>query len=713
MPFNNSVMEIKSEKTVYGGQLFPAAWQNVLFINYGKVADSVLADVLKTDIRTIRREAERLGLEKICFNVEWKGKGYISLIRNNWHFLSVSQTAKLIGVSSEELEKILIDDDFLFIKLGSVKPDTGETVYSPLSEADVKRTEEIAANVRREFIPYERKPFDFKIAERSGKISRGAGGERVLYNYNALYGDALLEGKFDNYSEEYLRELAANGVTGLWLSGQLSYLSADPFAAAPDDRYILRRRNLNKLCGRCAKYGIKIFLYLNEPRARETKFVPQDLRGHTERGFSSLCLEHADTCGYLSSAVEDLCRNVPSLGGLITITMSENLTHCRSLAGCNCAKCRNIPPQRLAAKVNNLIAEGVRRAGSSAKVIANLWGWSSFMGWTDEMVCEGIALLDNDIEVMVVSEYGKKIEKGGVPSQVIDYSLSNVGPSESSKKIMEYAVSSGRTVWAKIQVNNSWECSSVPFLPVYALVAEHADNLDKLGVENFMLSWTLGGYPSFGLRLIDKKYRGKRGLARFFAEGFGKNAAVVENATNKLCEAMREFPFSLNVLYFAPHTMGGGEFWTTEKISSKATMVGFSYDDIDFYSIPFGSSVYVLQMEKLTEGFRSACELLNGIDGGEQLLADVKLFSEVTYLHYRSALNHARFTLEKRRNFPDKEKALSIVADEMEAVRRLYALQSRDARIGFEASNQYYYNENTLLAKLVCLGGIAKKIENL
>ena len=41
----------------------------------------------------------------------------------------------------------------------------------------------------------------------------------------------------------------------------------------------------------------------------------------------------------------------------------------------------------------------------------------------------------------------------------------------------------GLKTLAKVQVNNSWECSAVPYLPVPDLVEEHLDRLEKAGVK--------------------------------------------------------------------------------------------------------------------------------------------------------------------------------------------------------------------------------------
>ena len=85
--------------------------------------------------------------------------------------------------------------------------------------------------------------------------------------------------------------------------------------------------------------------------------------------------------------------------------MSEYLTHCNSQQVRNCPRCKDIPAEELAAEMNNIIAAAVKDSGADIEVIANLWGWSALMGWTEEQTLRGVDLLDKEISVMCVSEY--------------------------------------------------------------------------------------------------------------------------------------------------------------------------------------------------------------------------------------------------------------------------------------------------------------------
>ena len=706
-------MNVKTQKTNYATELLPTDWQNVIFINYGKVRTDILASVLRTDEKTVIAEAERMGLGKIRYDDNWRKCGYVTTIRNNWHLLSYKQIAALLEMTDDELEYILFHEDFLFIKLGQIKPDTGEVYYFPLTAEQRAATDKVCKLVLHEYIEPTCRPFDFFANTQKSCIAPVSSlGETVIYNYCSRYGDILLDGDFGAFSDELLAAYSSCGVTGIWFEGLLSRLANHPFGGG-DGKQLIRQKNLRTLCEKCAAYGIRIFLYFNEPRAMKTQLMPEKLRGNTdEDGYSALCISTPEVREYLISATEELCRAVPKLGGIITITMSENFTHCGSRKGpLNCPRCKAAGAPKLAATVNNLIAEGARRAGGNVRVIANLWGWSAFCGWDDAMQHEGISALDKDVEVLIVSEYGKDIEKGGVKCTVIDYSISNIGPAKSNVELLKFAEAKGHKVWAKIQINTSWECSAVPCIPAYNLVAEHLNNLATLGITDFMGSWTLGGYPSSTLKL-SSTYRGKNGVDYdgFLKGEFGEHAKAVKNTVDKFSSAFREFPFSVDVLYYAPHNLGGGEMWSSELIDLPSTMVGFSYDDTETYTVPYGEKIYISQMRKVVNGFKEAAADLSKISADGNSFSELRLGVNGALLQYEAALNHVEFTIEKKAGFPNKEKALEILDREYDCVRRLYSLISSDARMGFEATQHYYYNENTLLLKLINLTVIREKI---
>lgn len=240
------------------------------------------------------------------------------------------------------------------------------------------------------------------------------GGVRIAHGYITPCGDVFSEDSERYLPDSLLKEYQRNGINGLWFHALLSNLSYYPFDESLSKGYEQRRGELKKLIARCKQHGIKVYLYFNEPRA-----LPKDkigkyayLSGREEDGKVALCLEKEEVKKYLYSAVKDLLDEVQELGGIITITMSENLTHCNYRPDTNCPVCKNIPLERSAAEVNNIIMKAVKDSRSDCELIANLWGWSPFMRWSEEQTLNGVELLDKDISVMCVSEYDLEIEKG-------------------------------------------------------------------------------------------------------------------------------------------------------------------------------------------------------------------------------------------------------------------------------------------------------------
>ena len=83
---------------------------------------------------------------------------------------------------------------------------------------------------------------------------------------------------------------------------------------------------------------------------------------------------------------------------------------------------------------------------------------------------------------------------------------------------------------------------------------------------------------------------------------------------------------------------------------------------------------------------------------------------EAAAIHFRSVANQGRFILARRRLAGAKSQAEAqsacaelerLLRTELELARRLHALQTRDSRIGFEASNQYFYVPMDLAEKVI------------
>ena len=80
--------------------------------------------------------------------------------------------------------------------------------------------------------------------------------------------------------------------------------------------------------------------------------------------------------------------------------------------------------------------------------------------------------------------------------------------------------------------------------------------------------------------------------------------------------------------------------------------------------------------------------------------------AKVCAIHFESTYLQVKFNLEKQS--ADAQTLLSYIRRERELCESLRDVALTDARIGFEASNHYYYNQNTLLEKMLNLNELEK-----
>lgn len=698
--------------------IFPTEWQRVIFRNYGYVYSADIAKVLNTDKDTVEKEAKKMGLNGSSFCDIFRKKGFVTVIRNNFDILPDEDIAILIGRTKEEYDRLLVEYDFLNIKLGE-KPKTVPVKYFPLNKEQEEKTEKIGRFISEKYVKENVLPFDFyadavNYPENYGEFAIK---DRFLSHYSADYGETLLDDELKDYSEDYLKRLKNCGANGLWIHESLKNLAEFPFDKNYSFGYEKRVKNLKKLTERCKKFGVGVYLYLNEPRSMPAEFFDKypNLKGAKTADGYCLCTSEKEVKDYLYNAVKSLAESVPELKAVMTITMSENDTHCysRSFDGkTTCKTCEKRKPEEVAAEVNNIIYRALKDGNGYTRLIANLWGWSAFTGWSMDMTFHGIDLLDDGIEVLCVSEYSKKINRGGVDSEIIDYSISEVGPSEVTVKTLNYAKNKGHKIWAKMQINSSWECAGVPYIPAFDLMVQHAENLKKLGVCGLMLGWSLGGYPGGALPLISsvcKKEDVKTG--EFYRSVYGKESDLAENLSKEISLAFTNFPFGINTLYFGGQNLSCANLYSLSKDNRKSTMVCFTFDDYEFWTEPYGIKTYIDLMNKTCEGSEKAYKKVESTSGNVAF-CQLKRCALAFSLILRGARNIARFSYLKRDLKTNAKEILSVIKDEKKCTENLYKLMGKDAKIGFEATNHYFYTRRSLLEKLINLEIIEKEMQS-
>lgn len=715
---------------------FPNRLCTFIWRNWESVELERMAEVLGTTPEKVEEIGLSMGLppHQPISHLK-KQRGYITLIRRNWHLLNYDQMLALLGWDAERLAYTLKEDDFLWVKLGRLKPDCAPLKYEPLDARAKARCTEIKEVVDAHFGELFGRPFEnrYQFVERLSypmdhpPPPRPLDEEpiRFIYSYFAVYGDPLLHPELDPYPEPLLQRLAEVGVNGVWLHTVLRDLA--PSGEFPEfgKNHQKRLESLRKLVARARKYGIHVYLYMNEPRSMPAAFFEKypQLTGAREDDNRAMCTSIPAVRAFVTDGLAYVFANVPDLGGIFTITASENLTNCFSRGGeAGCPRCSQRSFADVVIEINRAMYDGVRKSSPKAKVI--VWDW----GWRDEAAETIINALPQDAFLMSVSEWSKAIRRGGVDSQVGEYSISVVGPGPRATSHWRWAKSRGMRTLAKVQINCTWELSAVPFIPAMHLVAEHLDQLRHADVDGLMLSWTLGGHPSPNLQLVEKldlKSDIERGdaLHHVAVDRYGPAAAEqAELAWKHFSKAFSAYPFHVTVVYGSPVQMGPANLLYPEPTGYGATMVGIPYDDLNTWRGIYPPEVFARQFEQVATGWQNGLavwdELKNAQMGDPNTLAghrqnaeDDRRIALAAQTHFKSVANQARFVMARdalRSGDASEDERMShvktihrLLEDEIELARRLFDLTRVDARIGFEASNHYYYYPLDLVEKVV------------
>lgn len=715
---------------------FPDRLHEFVWRNWQVVEPARLAALLETSVDRVRALAASMGLPPAdTVPQEMQARGYITLIRRNWHLLPYEQLLALLEMTPDQLAFALREDDFLWIKLGSLKPKCEPIRYRTPDEAAQRRAAEIRRVVETEFGREMRGPaeprFQF-VRELSEPLVPFSASERreeeriflrLVYSYLAVYGDPLLRPELNPYPEGFLQRLSAVGINGVWLHAVLRDL-APGGTAFPEFGIGHERRlaNLRNLVDRCQRFGVSVYLYLNEPRAMPASFFGNrpEMGGVQEHEFTALCTSHPAVRQWMSDALAHVFHQVPGLGGIYAITASENLTSCASHgAWPSCRRCQARTDTEIIAEVAAVLEEGVHRGSPGANVILSDWGWKGHGDAQDI-----ISRLPKSAWLMSVSEWSLPIERGGIRSTVGEYSISAVGPGPRALTHWAAARRAGVKAAAEIQFNNTCEIASIPYLPVLDLVAEHIDRLAPIELHGMLVGWTMGGHPSPNFQLAQALNRMPPpnvdavldALAR---QRFGdRGAPYARRAWTLASEGFRQYPFHISVVYTSPIQWGPANPMYPARTGYRATMWGIPYDDLEGWRGPYPPEVLATQFDKVAAGFRLAAEELRVAVGHAPPAARTHAAADLRYtrgaaMHFQSVANQARFvrardTLAQSANVLSADERLRLRAEikgclesEIQLARQLFSLAREDSRIGFEPSCHYFYLPLDLVEKVI------------
>jgi hypothetical protein len=544
----------------------------------------------------------------------------------------------------------------------------------------------------------------------------------------------------DYYPDEYLNRLASEGVNGLWLTVGFRDLCPSELFPGYGKDSAKRLAKLRSTALKCARYGIKIYVFCIEPQGfgENPEYLNSlsyleanpEFKGHVENGWAVFFCPSTDKAKtYLEDSAYHIFSKVPELGGLIDINLGERPTHCYSSTEnffhCNCPRCSKRQPWEVFADVTSSISSGMRRANPQAEMIS--WLYTPYMfehkGKSIEdhfQVMRDIsAHVPENVTLQVNFESNGKALQLGRERTALDYWLAWPGPSEIFKDCARAAVKSGARMSAKIQVGCSHEVATVPFIPVPGNLHEKYRAMRDLGVSSVMQCWYFGNYPGLMNKAAgelsffpfpDKEDDFLLSLAKI---DWGKNAAKVSRAWKLFQKSYSEFPVNLPFTWYGPvhHSV----VWPLHLMpvdqaispSWKFTFPLVSGDRIG-ESICFGHTLdeVLTLLRRMDKFWAAGVKIMESVEGAyqnsPQRLQDISL-GKALGLQINSSLNVFTF-YDLREKLPYIKKAAQIqslgkmqglVEREMENSLKLKKLCETDSRLGFhsEAEGYKYFAE--------------------
>ncbi|HEY3396747.1 MAG TPA: hypothetical protein VGM19_03720 [Armatimonadota bacterium] len=424
---------------------------------------------------------------------------------------------------------------------------------------------------------------------------------RILRSFfSPFYVNELLD-DVDYYPPEYLARLAHHRVNGVWIHVVLRDIVPSTHFPEFGAQSAQMLAKLRRTVAQAADYGIRVYLYLNEPRG-----LPQEdpfWAAHPEvqgapasapmEGFPntfSMCTSEQRVLDWLTESSNRLFSEVPGLGGAFLITASEHQTHCFSHVGqgcgvenedcfratVECLRCAERTPEAAVIETVQAIAEGIHGAAPQAKVIA--WDWSWSMLWGEETTDRIVAGLPADVILQCDFERGDEKVVLGKTLWMDEYALSLIGPSRRFRRCQEVAKQSNRPVYVKLQFLATHELADVPWTPMPGIVYDKFAALRAHGVRGMLGCWIMGNYPGMITDLAGRQYFGDpanmsvppdreealNGLAQQY---FGPEAVPgVRQAWDEFARAWDFYPFHIPMLYDGPQVAGPGLPWFLEPI---------------------------------------------------------------------------------------------------------------------------------------------------
>jgi len=540
----------------------------------------------------------------------------------------------------------------------------------------------------------------------------------------------------DYYPDAYLNRLAHEGMNGLWLSVEWKDITKTSFREPSPD---MERRlaKLRRTVAKCASYGIKVWLYSNEPEGFHSADDPM-LKAHPElagAGWSSrryVCPNSKAGRQFIYESARWIFSQVPGLGGAINISLGEHGSSCLDSAGAeterrpDCPRCSLVPNWQTLAASQGAMARGIKDGDPNAEYICWLYmpAWKPLAPWVYELG----AHLPKDVTLQINFESGAVKYQLDRPRVGGDYWLSFIGPSDRFARIAGQAVAHGTPMSAKLQVGCSHESATVPFMPVPSILYRKYREMPAMNVTSVMQCWYFGNYPGVmnraAGRLAFEDFSGTEDdfLQALARPDWGGDADTVVRAWKHFAEAFQHYPLSTRFQWWGP--MHATPVWPLHlkpalKPLQPTWLVGGPCGDaigeaLDNHTL----AEAVILTRQMSEEWDKGVSLLKPLEPGfpdnRERLLDIGL-TEAIGIQFASAYNMLNFYLMRSRLFDlppaDALRLLAametIVRQEVRNSERLAVLCAADSRLGFHSeAERHQYCDTRLQWRIAVLNDL-------
>ena len=119
-----------------------------------------------------------------------------------------------------------------------------------------------------------------------------------------------------------------------------------------------------------------------------------------------------------------------------------------------------------------------------------------------------------------------------------------------------------------------------------------------------------------------------------------------------------------------------------------------AYDDLESWRSIYPVEVFEEQFRKLCEGWEKGLALLPEGDDSE-----VSVMAHTAYCIFKSSLNQIRFI--RARDEGRFDDCIKLAEDEERIARLMLVQMNKNAAIGYEASNHYYFSKGQIVEKIL------------